>query len=616
MKTIPLNSTMRPSVILSHEITKHLGLYSESWGYNNTITWVELSEGSDIRSVSKKISEIQLENVRAQISDPAVRRRPVEHPNYFPLMRITDLRLFVSFGYGQAYGSYQTVMMFVIMAIFILLIACINFMNLATARSANRAKEVGLRKTVGAGRSNIALQFFGESLLMTCISMLVSLVLVEILLPAFNAISEKHFTWLAPLSTGFIPYIAGMAILTGIISGTYPALFLSRFQPIQILKGALRSGGRSSLFRKILVVFQFSLSIILIVGTFVIYQQLQYMRDKKVGYDKEHLISMSLRGETSKSYQSLKQELLKDSRILGVSGSWQPPTSFGANSGGADWDGRDPNFRPLIGYGLVDFDFVETMKIQMAEGRTFSPAYATDTSTAVIVNEEVVKLMGVKSAVGKRFNFGAPGIIIGVLKNFHYQQVQNNIEPIALYVSTNNLGFAIIRLQGANITGSLDAVKAAWEKINPLYPFEYEFFDQNFSAMFKDDQKRAEIFQYAAIFAIIIACLGLFGLASFMVEQRTKEVGIRKVLGASIPGIAVMLSKEFIRWILVANVIAAPITYYLMNKLLMSYAYRITIGWWLFAVAAVLTLVIALITVSYQSIKAARSNPVKSLRYE
>ncbi len=617
MKTIPFNSTIRPSIIVSYEITKQLGIFSETWGLNNTVTWVELSDASDSRSVSKKISEIHLKNVGHLFSNPQERKQHELHPNQFSLMRITDLRLFENFGYGKIVGSYYTVLVFLAMAIFILLIACINFMNLATARSANRAKEIGLRKTVGAGRLNIALQFYGESVLMTGISLLFSLLLVELLLPVFNTISEKHFTSLSPFSLGFIPYIVGIAFLTGIISGTYPAFFLSRFQPIQILKGRLKSGSKSAHFRKILVVVQFSLSIILMIGTLVIYQQMQFMREMKLGYDKDHLMYMPLRGETSKSYPTLKQELLKDSRILGVSGSYQIPTSFSANSGGADWDGKDPNSRPLIGYGFVDFDYVETMKIELAEGRSFSETYATDTSNAVLINEEVVKLMGGKSVVGKRFDFGSSRcIIIGVMKNFHYQQVQNNIEPIALYVSPGALKYAIIRLQAQNVMGSIDAVKAAWQKVNPLFPFEYTFFDQDFSESFRTEEKIGTIFQYAAIFAIMIACLGLFGLASYMVEQRTKEVGIRKVLGASTPGIAVMLSKEFIRWILIANIIAAPVTYYLMDMLLMNYAYRISIAWWLFAVAAILTLTIALMTISYQSIKAARSNPVDSLKYE
>jgi putative ABC transport system permease protein len=259
---------------------------------------------------------------------------------------------------------------------------------------------------------------------------------------------------------------------------------------------------------------------------------------------------------------------------------------------------------------------VETMKIELAEGRSFSKTYATDTSTAVMVNEEVVKLMGVTSAVGKRYTWNDPGIIIGVMKNYHYQPVQLNIEPLAIYVQPRLINFAVIRLQATDMSESLSRVKAAWERVNPLYPFEYKFFDQDLADMFQNDRRMATVFQYAALFAIVIACLGLFGLASFMIDLRTKEIGIRKTLGASIPGIAAMLSKEFIRWIVIANVIAAPVAYYAMNELLTNYAYRISIGWWVFVGTAALTLIIGLSTVGYQSIRAARSNPIDSLRYE
>jgi ABC-type antimicrobial peptide transport system permease subunit len=287
-----------------------------------------------------------------------------------------------------------------------------------------------------------------------------------------------------------------------------------------------------------------------------------------------------------------------------------------ANGGGADWEGKDPNFRPLIGYGAVDYDYVETMKISLAEGRSFSRHYASDSTTGVLVNEAVAKLMGGGSIVGKRFTWGNNGRIIGVMKDYHYSQLQSAIEPLAVYLSPSQVSYAIVRLQAGNVPGSLERVKAAWEKVNPSYPFEYRFFDEDFARMFGADQRMATLFGYASLFAIIVACLGLFGLAFYVAEQRTREIGVRKVLGASIPEIAALLSKEFVKWVLIANIVAWPVAYFLLEKLLQNYAYRIPFLWWLYPLALLITLGVALLTVSYQAIKAATANPVEALRYE
>ncbi|MGA2624188.1 MAG: ABC transporter permease [Bacteroidota bacterium] len=616
IRNIPLNSTVRPSMLVPMEIMRRIGGYVDTWGSNQIVTWVQVQDNRNVASISKKIFDVYWKNIKGLIQNPSDLKRGEQNPVQFTLMKLSDIRLHRRFGYGQGGGGYQTVIIFFVMALFILLIACINFMNLATARSANRAKEVGLRKTVGATRGNIAAQFYGESILTTAIALFFAVMFVELLLPVFNTLSGKQLSTMAPFTMGFLPVMAAVAFITGIISGTYPALFLSKFHPIQVLRGTPRYAGKGSLFRKILVVFQFSLSVILIAGTFILYRQLHYMQNKKLGYDSSFLIYLPLQGDTPNTYGALKDELLKDPRILGVTGTLQTPTFMSANGGGVDWDGKDPNFNPMIGYGVVDFDYVETMKIELAEGRSFSKAFATDTSTAVLVNEEVVKLMGVTSAVGKRFAWGSPGTIIGVMKNYHYQPVQFNIEPLAVFVQPRQVNFAVVRLQAGDMSESLDRVRTAWQRVNPLYPFEYTFFDQNLADTFQDDRRMAAVFQYAALFAIAIACLGLFGLASFMIDLRTKEIGIRKTLGASIPAIASMLSKEFIRWIVIANIIAAPVAYYIMKELLMNYAYRISIGWWMFVGTAVLTLIIGLLTVGYQSIRAARSNPIDSLRYE
>jgi hypothetical protein len=451
---------------------------------------------------------------------------------------------------------------------------------------------------------------------MTALAAALSLAIVELSLPLFNAVSGKEFSHTSPLRPDFLLAMGSVVLLTATLSGTYPALFLSGFQPIEVLKGRFFSGGKGSVLRKLLVVFQFSLSVIMIIGTFAISQQLQYMRGLNLGYDKEQLIYLPLRGETKERYSSLKETLLKDPLVFGVSGTWQPPTSMSANGAGANWEGKNPNFRPLIGLGFVDYDYVKTMEISIAEGRSFSRDHPSDSITGVLVNEAVAKLMGGRSVVGKKFSWRNDGTIIGVMKNYHYSRLQTAIEPLAVYLSPSQVGFAIVRLQAGNVAGSLDRVKAAWQKVNPSYPFEYRFFDEDFTRMFEADQRMAILFRYASLLAMIVACLGLFGLASHMAEQRTREIGVRKVLGASVAEIAALLSKEFVKWVLVANIVAWPMAYFLLEKLLQNYAYRIPFLWWLYPLALLVTLAVALLTVSSHAIKAATANPVESLRYE
>jgi ABC-type antimicrobial peptide transport system permease subunit len=617
MRSVPANTNLRSNILLPFVFEKTKGVDLERWGSNEIVTWVQLHEGRDVAAVNTKISELWERHVLDQLRNtPGASQNPQVSVVRFQLMPLTDLRLYGKFGFGQWIGTIQSVSLFSALAVFILLIASINFMNLSTARSAARAKEVGLRKVVGAKRTSLAVQFYSESIVMTVFAAALSLAIVELSLPLFNAVSGKEFSYAAPLRPDFLLAIGLVVLLTATLSGTYPALFLSGFQPIQVLKGRFLSGGNGSVLRKLLVVFQFSLSVIMIVGTFAISRQLQYMRGLNLGYDKEQLIYLPLRGETKERYSSLKETLVKDPLVLGVSGTWQPPTSMSANGVGANWEGKDPNFRPLIGFGVVDYDYVKTMKISMAEGRSFSRDHPSDSTTGVLVNEAVAKLMGGGSVVGKRFSWGNNGTIIGVMKNYHYSRLQNAIEPLAVYLSPSQVAFAIVRLQAGNVAGSLDRVKAAWQRVNPSYPFEYKFFDEDFARMFEADQRMVILFRYASLFAIIVACLGLFGLASYMAEQRTREIGVRKVLGASIPEIAALLSKEFVKWVLVANIVAWPVAYFLLEKLLQNYAYRIAFLWWLYPLALLVTLGVALLTVSSHAIKAATANPVESLRYE
>lgn len=608
IQNIPHNTNLKFDILISFDFMKTIGLYSDSWSANEIYTWVQLNDNADLSVVNKKITKLRGQHASAQNSGGS-------HIT-FNLMPLKDMRLYARFGYGESLGTIQTIYIFTIIAVFILIIACINYINLSTARAAKRYKEIGLRKVVGAERKNIVSQFYIESFLLIFLAVLFSLALIELLIPSFNRLSGKNFSGDILLQPVFLIGVLAVALITGFLSGTYPALFLSAFSPNRVLKGKNQFSGKSSILRKSLVVFQFALSVILITGTIVMLKQLEFLRNKNLGYDKEQLIYLPLNSETKKSYSLLKENLGKSPDILGVTGTYQVPTMMNENAGGAEWDGKDPNFKPKIGYAAIDYDYFKTMKIHLNEGRVYSREFATDSTKAVMINEELAKMISNKSVVGKRFSWVNDGIIIGVIKDFSYEKVQKAIAPLAIYLMPRDVNFAVARLAPGNITQSLEHVKEIWQETYHDLPLEYRFFDEDFAKMFQADEQMMSVFSYATFFAIVVACLGLFGLAAFISELRTKEIGIRKVLGASISGITFMLSKEFILWVIASNIIAWPVSYFIMNRWLENFAYRTEMNVWVFILSAFIALLIALITVISQTIKAATANPVESLRYE
>jgi hypothetical protein len=454
----------------------------------------------------------------------------------------------------------------------------------------------------------------------------VSIALVAFLLPAFNVVAGKTMKLAMLFSPKFALSILAVTTFTGIVAGSYPALVLSSFQPIKVLKSRTSDGARGAGLRRALVVVQFGLSVLLLIGMTVTARQIDYMRGKKLGYDKEQLIYLPLRGETGRTYAALKERLLRDPKIQAVTGTAQQPSSIGYNGGGATWDGKVPNQDFQIGMEFVDYDYPETMKIEMTAGRSFDRSYSTDESRAFLVNETVAKLMGLDAAdaVGKRFNFwGMNGIIIGVMKDFHFQSVRAPIQPLALAMNGSDpadwhraVSYAVVRLKAGDIPGSIKAVEEEWRSVNSAYPFVYRFFDQDFDQMYRTDEQTGTILKIFSVWAIVIACLGLFGLASFTAEQKTREIGVRKILGSSAPGIVILLTREFAKWIVIANALAWPVAYFIMRNWLQQFAYKAPLAWWLFAAAGAGTLVVALLTVSFQALRAAQANPVKALKYE
>jgi ABC-type antimicrobial peptide transport system permease subunit len=630
MKAAPPNSSLRPDLLVPVEFLRELGLWSDSWQAKNRHTWVRLHARASVEAVNEKITRLVRNHTREEVrtgpewkalqADPEALRRFNDEKNIAPCMlkRLVDLRLTSYYGFNRSNQTMQYVRLFSAVAVFVLLIACINFMNLATARSANRAREVGLRKVVGASRRTIAAQFYGESTLTTAMAVLFAVGLVLLLLPAFNGVAAKQIAPGRLLDWKFLAGILAVAGVTSLVSGSYPALLLSSFQPVKVLKGRLAAGGGGALFRKVLVVVQFGLSIILLVGAVTVRRQIDFLRTRALGYDKENLLYLPLRGETAKSYESLKTELLRSPRVAAVTGTYEPPAFVFGNATGAEWDGKAPELDVLISFGVADFDFIETMKIDLVAGRPFAKEFPGDRGRAFLVNEEVPKLMGLgpAEAVGRRFSFmGVDGTIVGVMKDYHFQSLRNAVEPLAVVLDPGAVRYAAVRLR-ADIPAALDDVGSAWRAVNPLYPFEYKFVDEDFDQLYRADERLGVVLDLFGGIAIVIACLGLFGLASFMAEQRTKEIGVRKVLGATPGGIAALFSREFAKLVALANLAAWPIGYLAMRSWLQGFAFHVAPPWWAFAGAGVGALAIAMLTVGFQAIRAARTDPVKAIRYE
>lgn len=514
------------------------------------------------------------------------------------------------------HGNSQYVSIFFIVAILILVVACINFMNLATARSARRAKEIGLRKVSGAIRGQLIVQFLGESLLISFFALFLAVAIVFLFLPMFNNLADKKLV--IPFSDEkFWLSLVGIAILTGLISGSYPALFLSGFNPVKVLKGNMKSMGGNLLFRNGLVVTQFIVSIILLIGTVTIYNQLQFIKNRNPGFAKDNLLYMPMTGDIYGKQQTLKTELKRNPLTSDFTIVSDLPINLISGTIGVQWEGKDPRSQIVIPSINVDENFTHVFKMTLLSGRSFSPGFIAD-SNNYVVNEKMLGVMGLKvnNAVGKSLTFGnMKGNIIGVVKDFNFKPVQQPIEPIVLRFNKYG-GTVVIRTKAGTTEATIKALEKISLQLNPAYPFKYDFLDQDLANLYKGEQQMGSIFNLFALFAIFISCLGLYGLSAFMAEQRTKEIGVRKVLGASIFNVVFLLSKGFTRLMLIAIAIAVPLSWFAVNTWLNSFAYHINVGWIVFLTASLAALIIAWLTVSYESVKVAIVNPIKSLRTE
>jgi len=606
MRKLPQNSSLKPQIIIPFVFGRELGLTVDRWDNSFTNTFIQLQKNIHYREVVAKIS--------GYLDD----KPTIEKESRLDLQPLKKIHLYSNYDFDGPHGDISQVVIFSSIAVLILLIACINYMNLATARAAGRAREVGIRKVVGAVKADIVKQFLGESILLAFLALLLAIMLVDLLLPVYNSMVNKQLS-LAYLNR--FPMIIGMlliALFTGIASGSYPALFLSTFKPVRAFKGALQSGARNSTVRKTLIVVQFSLTIGLIICTAITSNQLNYLQDKTLGYDRKSMLLASLRGNVRKQFPSLKNELLKHPNISNVTVSSSLPNRWFYFSNSLwHWEGQDPDEEILFRGLAVGHDFFETFGMQIVAGRSFSKKFPADITEAVIVNEAAVKAMRMNAPIGQRLTKDNRQYhIVGVVKNYHFRSLHHKIEPMILLYREDPGGILAVKLRSDDLSDTIGFIEDLWKKFEPDFPVVYGFVDELLNDWYISEKRTETIFRYFSFLAVFIAALGLFGLASFVTEQRVKEIGIRKVLGASVSSIVALLIKEFTKWVVAANIIAWPLAYLSMNYWLQNFAYRVALTPWPFVLAAGLAFVIALATVIYQTVKAAVANPVDSLRYE
>ncbi|MRR19941.1 FtsX-like permease family protein, partial [bacterium] len=609
IEDVPSNSHFRFGALASRSnLPEQIG----SWGNFGVFTYLLFPEGIDVKAFEQKMQEMYAAHMESIFG-------PVNVKVEYILEPIRKIHLYsTNAGEPEPTGSITYVYIFAIVALFLILIAAMNYMNLATARSASRAREVGLRKVVGSRRGLLVLQFLSESSIFTVISLIISIVLLMILLPKFNLLAGKTFDLSIIYSPVVLISLVAVIVLVGLLGGSYPAFFLSRFSPVTVLKGEITQGSAGSLFRKILVIIQFTVSVIMIVCTLVVFRQLNYLKNMDQGFDQENVLSLDLNGPMVRQYPVLKQVLLENPNILYVTST---SSRVGEGSGKLLFNVETDQGMAQrgINFAIADHDFVETLGIEMVDGRDFQDDMPSDTLSGVIVNETFVKRMGWSDPIGKKIEAGDENTlrarVVGVMKDYHQTGMYNEGESLLLaYRTLNNIVY--VKISAENVEQALSHIESSWKEVFPDQPYSYTFLTERFNRQFEADEKRGLIFTLFTILAILIACLGLFGLASYTVERRTREIGIRKVFGASERTIMKLVTREFIILSIVSIAVAFPIAYYFMSKWLENYVYRSDIGILLFILAGLLTLVITFATISYKAYQAAVANPADSIKTE
>ena len=621
IRSLPQNSHIQFDLLIPFIFYSTFGANLNAWGYNATYTYIELQKGAESKTVDRNISGILRKHIQGTKA------------NVF-LQSIKKIHLYSYGKYNEdisGHGDIAYIRIMSLIAVFILIIACINFMNLSTAQSARRAKEIGLRKVAGAGKGKIIFQFLGESLLIVFVAHVIAMILVEMLLPGFNNLIRNyqstdflmmnfnpHTGKLVDVnyqSAGLYIGIISIVLFCGLLAGSYPALYLSSLKPLNIMKGYTGKNPGNASFRKVLVIFQFSLSIMLIISTLIVGNQFRYMKKKNLGFNKDNIGYFQFSVDMQRDI--LKRDLSKNPDIVSVTIANHPYNGYGTNiSGDFTWDGKLAGNEVLFCLLHADEDYAKTFQLEMKEGRFFSPEFATD-NTAVVINEKAAEILGFKDPLGEMITSGdgSKFTIIGVVRDFNFKSLHSKIEPLLLFLSKDRFN-CFIKMKPGKASSIINYVSRTFKSYNLPYPMEFKFFDDDYNNLYWTEQRMGKIFGYFSILAIIISCLGLIGLSSFMTERRTKEIGIRKTNGAKAIEIFSLLSKEYLIWVGISIAIACPIAWYVMHKWLQNFAYRINISWWIFALAAAFALLLALLTVGLQSYRASNKNPVEALRYE
>ena len=625
-KDFPSNSHMHPDALVSFSTLNDTAVYGAenlrtSWGNNSFFNFIMLPENYQIKNMIDRF--------------PAFVDKHMDHKDYngqnpskftkLGLQKLTDIHLRSNMDYeAEPNGDINRVYIFSLIALFILLIACINYMNLSTARSALRAREIGIRKVIGARKRELIFQFLSESVLICWVATIIAFFLTSLALPWLNKISGQQISYHDLLKWKIVFPLLMTPFVLGIVSGIYPALFMSSFQPVKTLKGLFKAGGNSISLRKVLVVAQFAISIVLIISTAIVFQQLHYIQNKSLGFEKAHQIILPYGNDVDKQYDVFRNTLLRNTAFKEIGRSSRIPTGRLLDDQGAYTLVGD-SLRPVntdIKMVNVDYDFIPVYNIKVVAGRNFSREYSTDTA-GFVLNESSVRVLGWKTsqdAVGKDFKYGnQKGRIIGVVRDFNFESMHQKIVPIILTMYPPSQAYynnITIRVAGGNVSGTVAYLEKTWKTMFPETPFQFSFLNDNFNKLYENEQRQGTLYIFFACIAIFIACLGLLGLSSFSITQRIKEIGVRKVLGANVGRIVTLLSKDFLKLVIFAAVLAFPIAWFAMNNWLKDFAFRVSIEWWIFILAGLLASLIAVLTVSVHAIKAATANPVTSLRSE